>query len=348
MPRSRSPAMTSQAARRADGSKPVVGSSRKISSGSPISASATSSRRRWPPESAVARCVGLLCEVDERERLIDAGAVRGSSRRRASRHSRTVRPGSASDSCSTIPIRSRQADGACHGSAPSTSTCRSLAWRKPSRISTVVVLPAPLGPRKAKISPRRDLEVDAADRLVVAVALAQAADRDDRIVGGRRRRTRARRWATAASSEFVSMAATLGRQPTGCHRRSGSNLRLHPWVEDRRAGSTRRPMTHRARAAYRSTAHAACALQMVHRQQLRPERDGVRPPRRSCCAASLCVTWSRVPRLTRSSTPASSRTARPRRGDPCGDARAASPPLSASQPQSAASPRGIASPRSSP
>ena len=45
--------MTSQAARRAEGSKPVVGSSRKMSSGSPIRASAKSSLRRWPPESRV-------------------------------------------------------------------------------------------------------------------------------------------------------------------------------------------------------------------------------------------------------------------------------------------------------
>ena len=44
----------------------------------------------------------------------------------------------------------------------------------------MVVLPAPLGPRKAKTSPRLDLEVDAADRLEVAVGLAQARDGDDR------------------------------------------------------------------------------------------------------------------------------------------------------------------------
>ena len=42
-------------ARRAAGSKPVVGSSRKISSGLPISASPRSSRRFWPPESVRAR-----------------------------------------------------------------------------------------------------------------------------------------------------------------------------------------------------------------------------------------------------------------------------------------------------
>lgn len=51
--------MTSQAARRAEGSKPVVGSSRKMSSGLPMSASAKSSRRRWPPDSRVASVPAL-------------------------------------------------------------------------------------------------------------------------------------------------------------------------------------------------------------------------------------------------------------------------------------------------
>ena len=44
-----------QVVRRAAGSKPVVGSSRKISSGSPTSASARSRRRAWPPDSVRAR-----------------------------------------------------------------------------------------------------------------------------------------------------------------------------------------------------------------------------------------------------------------------------------------------------
>src|SRR3954454_62210 len=47
--------MSSHDWRRADGSKPVVGSSRKTSSGSPAIPSARSSRRRWPPDRAAAR-----------------------------------------------------------------------------------------------------------------------------------------------------------------------------------------------------------------------------------------------------------------------------------------------------
>ena len=71
------------------------------------------------------------------------------------RHSRTERPGSGSDSCKTTPTRSLQAPPAVAGSCPRTRTCPAARCRKPSRISTVVVLPAPFGPRKSKISPRR-------------------------------------------------------------------------------------------------------------------------------------------------------------------------------------------------
>ena len=55
LPSERSERTISQAARRAAGSKPVVGSSRKSSSGSPTSATPRSSRRFWPPESVFTR-----------------------------------------------------------------------------------------------------------------------------------------------------------------------------------------------------------------------------------------------------------------------------------------------------
>ena len=65
---------------------------------------------------------------------------------------------------------------------PSTSTSPPLGVTIPQTMLISVVLPAPLGPRSAKISPRRmsrsiDLQrVDAG-----AVGLAQAADREDRV-----------------------------------------------------------------------------------------------------------------------------------------------------------------------
>jgi len=63
--------MTSQAARRADGSKPVVGSSRKMSSGSPMRARAKSSRRRWPPRQPGADRARLPGETDQGDGLVD-------------------------------------------------------------------------------------------------------------------------------------------------------------------------------------------------------------------------------------------------------------------------------------
>ena len=59
--------------------------------------------------------------------------------------------------------------------------------RSPSRISTVVVLPAPFGPEQAEDLAGRDVEVDPVDREDVAVVLDQAANVDDR-----RRRDRPR------------------------------------------------------------------------------------------------------------------------------------------------------------
>src|SRR3954449_2411410 len=51
------------------------------------------------------------------------------------------------------PIRARSASGAPAGSVPSTRTSPASAVRKPSQISTVVVLPAPLGPSRASTEP---------------------------------------------------------------------------------------------------------------------------------------------------------------------------------------------------
>ena len=55
MPSARRLSIRSQNCRLASGSKPVVGSSRKTSSGPPRMPSATSRRRRWPPDSSRTR-----------------------------------------------------------------------------------------------------------------------------------------------------------------------------------------------------------------------------------------------------------------------------------------------------
>src|SRR6266567_6734369 len=53
-----------------------------------------------------------------------------------------------------MPRRARHRSSPWAGSAPSTSTCPAERIRKPSRISIVVVLPAPFGPSSAITSPR--------------------------------------------------------------------------------------------------------------------------------------------------------------------------------------------------
>ena len=60
--------------------------------------------------------------------------------------------------CSCTPSRARNAAGACAGSRPSTDTDPDVAVRRPSRISTNVVLPAPFGPSKPMICPVAAIE----------------------------------------------------------------------------------------------------------------------------------------------------------------------------------------------
>src|SRR5713101_3517650 len=61
-------------------------------------------------------------------------------------------PSKKADDCSCTPITPLTFSGSRRTSMPATSTCPSSAVRSPSRISTVVVLPAPLGPSRPKIS----------------------------------------------------------------------------------------------------------------------------------------------------------------------------------------------------
>src|ERR1700760_3193880 len=120
------------------------------------------------------------------------------------------------------------------------------ARRKPSRISTGVVLPAPLGPRKAKISPRRTSRSMprtaswAPQRLrrPPAVITAGAA-------------VRPRPGASAVSSEFISMPASYEAR-RGLSSASGLNLPLHPWVETSAWAFDPRADDARSASAYRS------------------------------------------------------------------------------------------------
>ena len=238
MPRARRPEMTSHDARRAAGSKPVVGSSRKMSSGSPMSASATSRRRRCPPESRV------VCWSACSPRPASATV---SSTSRGARVVARVELEALADGELDLRLGLLQHDADAVAQArdrrprvvAEDADLAGVALRKPSRISTVVVLPAPFGPSSARISPRADLEIDAAHGLLVAVGLAQSLhlDRQGVVVG------------FACDLSWPERTPASGR----CRRRTG-RFRANPWVE---AGCTPEPMT---RGARRGLSSAPCPI----------------------------------------------------------------------------------------
>ena len=166
MPSERRLRIVSQAVRRAPGSKPVVGSSRKISSGSPTSASPRSSRRFWPPESVRTRA----------SRLLGRGRRSRSPRRRraAARSSRRTRAGSRARSGSgratTTAARRRPARATrgrrAAGSTPSTSTVAGVALAVALEDLDRRRLAGAVRAEQAEHLARLDLEVDPAQRLV--------------------------------------------------------------------------------------------------------------------------------------------------------------------------------------
>ena len=87
-----------------------------------------------------------------------------------------------------MPRRWRSARSSLPQRRPSTSTSPASGASRPSRISTVVVLPAPLGPSRPKHSPRAHLEVEPVhgDDVVVALHEPAAADGGRGPAGGRR------------------------------------------------------------------------------------------------------------------------------------------------------------------
>ena len=76
-------------------------------------------------------------------------------------------------------MRGLSASASVATSSPRTVAVPPSWTRRPSRISTVVVLPAPFGPEEAEDLASGDLEVDPVHRDQLAVALGQAGDTDD-------------------------------------------------------------------------------------------------------------------------------------------------------------------------
>ena len=156
-PPAASPRMASHIVRRLRGSRPVVGSSRKITRGEPTKVMARSSRRRIPPE-----------YVDAGRRAASTSSNRSSSsatrRRPASRPSRLrsaiscrfsspVSRSSSAENWPVTPIAARTPSGSARRSWPATRSSPASAGSSVVRIRTIVVLPAPFGPSSAKIVP---------------------------------------------------------------------------------------------------------------------------------------------------------------------------------------------------
>ncbi|MGC0375875.1 hypothetical protein RKD28_003391 [Streptomyces sp. SAI-229] len=140
------------------GSRPVVGSSRKSTSGSVIREAARSSRRRMPP----LYCLTALCPVPESSKRSSSSSARARARRAprwCSRpnSSRFCRPPSSSSSAAcwpSRPMRGRTTYASRTTSCPATSIRPASGRSRVARILTRVVLPAPFGPSTPCTVPR--------------------------------------------------------------------------------------------------------------------------------------------------------------------------------------------------
>src|SRR2546421_9395456 len=139
--------------RRACGSSAAVGSSRNTSSGSWTSAQAIDSRCICPPESFSVRVSAL--SVSPTVSSISSALAGPVPYRDANVRicSRVVSRSKNDDACNWTPIRGRSAGLRGQGGVSNIRTSPESASRRPSMISSVVVLPAPLGPRMPKNSP---------------------------------------------------------------------------------------------------------------------------------------------------------------------------------------------------
>src|SRR5262245_48694459 len=129
---------------------PVVGSSSSRMAGSGSSAIANRSRCCSPPEH-LATLRSAMPVMPAFSRTSSTGLVSANRLAVYSTVSRTLRSLSSPPVCITALTRPRAI--ACRGAIPSTLTSPVVGCERPSTMSIVVVLPAPLGPRKATISP---------------------------------------------------------------------------------------------------------------------------------------------------------------------------------------------------
>ena len=137
----------SQRFRRACGSSAPVGSSRNSSSGPCTSAQAIDSRCAWPPESFSVRMPA--CSSRPTTPSISSARLAGTpySEAKVCSCSRAVSRSKNDEACSWTPIRGSSFWLRGQAGTPSTVTSPLSGCRRPSAISSVVVFPAPFGPR---------------------------------------------------------------------------------------------------------------------------------------------------------------------------------------------------------
>jgi hypothetical protein len=125
--------------------------------GSCESALAISTRRFMPPESVMIFAARLSQSDSARSTFSMCAGFAGlpNSPRLNETVDHTVSNASVESSCGTRPILARAARKSRTMSLPSATTVPPLALTMPQMMLISVVLPAPLGPSSAKISPRR-------------------------------------------------------------------------------------------------------------------------------------------------------------------------------------------------
>ena len=168
--------------RRSSTSTPAVGSSRNRISGSWQSALAIITRRFMPPDSSMILAL-RLSQSDSSLSTFSTWAGLGAQPNRPRLKvtvAITLSKASVCSSCGTRPILRRGGAIVAPVSWPSTVTVPALGVTMPQTIEIIVVLPAPFGPSRAKISPllmSRSSGFSASH--AGGVGLAQPLDRDD-------------------------------------------------------------------------------------------------------------------------------------------------------------------------
>ena len=142
--------MSSQNARRLSTSIATVGSSRNTRSGSPAIANANRTRCASPPDRVSARRFTRSVRP-ARSRIAARGDGLGYRPRARSTSSPTRAPGGRPADWSIAPTRPERT--ASRGSRPSVRARPEDGSSRPSMMPMAVVLPAPLGPSRATVSP---------------------------------------------------------------------------------------------------------------------------------------------------------------------------------------------------